>query len=372
MVQTKELEFIPPKKRKEPKKDLTKKNNVDHVKVQGKLTNSGTEEDKENLNNVVAANKRWNSAELIDVIPLTQKINGADSEENELNLYENISQKPLRSSTVTPSSFSESSFDEARSNKSHEILTGRGSTKKRVNIRTDLDNDGKEKTSPVGLEYEDLESGETSILNADQHSLDRFNSRKMSDSYLTMTGTIKRGKKLGQEFNVQLNISRDELEKISAAAMAKDEQVKRGCRLSCSTGPHVLLWTLVCFPFVFLITCCYSFYMGTITWYNIFNYFNEEKTYLHKLFMSPLLIVTYPVVILLCTFGLGFYGACKQLTCSIMAWNNEVYDLEKGFYNWVCSVLNLTICSPYEVVILTDIRDSNEEPMVVSQSEESL
>lgn len=324
------------------------------------------------MNNVVAANKRWNSAELIDVIPLSSKINCADSEENELNLYENISQKPLRSSTVTPSSFSESSFDEARSTKSHEMLTGRGSSKKRVNIKTDLDNEGKEKTSPVGMEYEDLESGETSILNADQTSLDRFNSRKMSDSYLTMTGTIKRGKKLGQEFNVQLNISRDELEKLSAAALAKEEQVKHGCRLSCNTGPHVFIWTLLCFPFVFLITCAYSFYMGTITWYNIFNYFNEEKTLLHKLFMSPILIVTYPVLILLCTFGLGSYAAFKQLTCSFMAWSNEVFDLEKGFYNWICASLNLAVCSPYEVVILTDIRDSNHEPIVQSQSEESL
>lgn len=35
MVQTKELEFIPPKKRKEPtKKEHIKKNNVDHVKIQ--------------------------------------------------------------------------------------------------------------------------------------------------------------------------------------------------------------------------------------------------------------------------------------------------------------------------------------------------
>lgn len=34
MVQTKELEFIPPKKRKEPKKEHIKKNNVDHVKLQ--------------------------------------------------------------------------------------------------------------------------------------------------------------------------------------------------------------------------------------------------------------------------------------------------------------------------------------------------
>lgn len=34
MVQTKELEFIPPKKRREPKKEHIKNNNVDHVKLQ--------------------------------------------------------------------------------------------------------------------------------------------------------------------------------------------------------------------------------------------------------------------------------------------------------------------------------------------------
>lgn len=103
--------------------------------LQGKLKSN----EAENKENIEVAKKRWNSAELIDVVPLNHKINGAESEENELNLYENISQKPLRSSTVTPSSFSESSFDEARSSKSHEMLTERGSTKKRVNIRTELD-----------------------------------------------------------------------------------------------------------------------------------------------------------------------------------------------------------------------------------------
>lgn len=286
-------------------------------------------------------------------------------------MYENISQKPLRSSTVTPSSFSESSFDEARSSKSHEMLTERGSTKKRVNIRTDLDN-CMEKHSPQP--YEDLESGETSILNTDQQSLDRFNAggRKLSDGYLTMTGTIKRGKKTVQEFNVQLNISRDELEKISAAAAASMEPKKQnGCGCSLSMGLHVFLWSVICFPFVLIVTSVYSFYLGTITWYNIFNYFNEEKTYLHKLFMSPILIVLYPLVIIVCTLGLGVYASFKQLKWSFRAWYNEVSDLEKGFYNWLCSALKLSVCSPYEVVILTDIRDNNE-PIVQSAEELSL
>lgn len=291
-------------------------------------------------------------------------------------MYENISQKPLRSATVTPSTFSESSFDDARSSKSHEILTERGITKKRVNIRTDLDHHEKASSSSPIHQYEDLESGETSILNTDQQSLDRFNTtasaRKSSDSYLTMTGTIKRGKKVGQEFNVQLNISRDELEKISAAALKKEEKQKRSsCTCTLGTGLHVFIWSLFCFPFVFIIASAYSFYCGTITWYNIFNYFNEEKTYLHKLFMSPILIVSYPIVIIACTLGLGFYASAKQISCDWTAWSNEVADLEKGFYNWLCAALKLSVCSPYEVVILTDIRD-NEPEVVQSTAELSL
>lgn len=294
-------------------------------------------------------------------------------EENELNLYENISQKPLRSSTATPNSCvsEESSFDGIdKKTKSQEVLTGtKGSTKKKVNICTDLDyGHNKEKKSPsVSHMYEDLESGETSILNTDENSLDRFNAR--NDNYLTMTGTIKRGKKLGEEFNVQLNISRDELEKINSFAIKKTEEEKQGacCVCKLGVGLHVLLWSIVCFPIVVVFSSIYSFYIGTLTWYNLFNFFSQEKTILHRIFVTPFLIVAYPVTILLFTIGLGLYGGFKQISLRFHVWFNEVSDLEKGFYGWLCGFLRISECSPYEVIILTDIR---EDPAVRSSTEE--
>lgn len=279
----------------------------------------------------------------------------------------------MRSSTVTPNScVSESSLDGAGSGgvistKSQELLTEKGSTKKKVNIRTDLDIDfggRKDRKSPsVTHTYEDLESGETSILNTDENSLKRYNARKCVDNnYLTMTGTIKRGKKLGQEFNVQLNISRDELEKISFAVKKTEEQKKGACCVcKLGAGIHILLWSLLCFPFVLIITSIYSFYIGTLTWYNLFTFFSQEKTILHRIFVTPILILTYPITILIFTLGLGVYGGLKQISLRFHVWFNEVCDLEKGFYGWLCGVLRLSDCSPYEVVILTDIR---EDPVV--------
>uniref|UniRef100_A0A336K4B7 CSON012006 protein n=1 Tax=Culicoides sonorensis TaxID=179676 RepID=A0A336K4B7_CULSO len=381
MVKTKELEFIPPKKRKEPKtKDPSKANNgtshinVDHItKIQGKS--------KDGLKSSLIQ-KKWNSAEIIDAPTVfNNKLNPdnhTESEENELNLYENISQKPLRSSTVTPNSYAseESSFDGiVKSTKSQELLTSeKGSTKKRVNIRTDLDIDcdDKERNSPsVSHKYQDLESGETSILNPDENSLDRFNTHKSTDNYLTMTGTIKRGKKLGQEFNVQLNISRDELEKINQFAVKKSEEQKQDgcCVCKLGVGLHIFLLSLICFPFVLIINSVYSFYIGTLTWYNLFTFFSQEKTIFHRIFITPFLIVAYPITILLFTIGLGIYGGFKQISLRFHVWFNEICDLEKGFYGWLCGVLRLSDCSPYEVVILTDIR---EDPTIRHSSTEEL
>lgn len=212
--------------------------------------------------------------------------------------------------------------------------------------------------------YEDLESGETSVLNGDmdQYSLDRYNTRRsMSpDNYLTLTGTIKRGRKKGQSVDVQLNISREELEQINKQALAAHEEVcrtKQQCCCQCTlrAGLHILLLSLVCLPFVTLTTSIYSFYIGTVTWYNMFTYFNEEKSYFHKLLMSPLLILAYPLAIVFCTLGLGLYAGLKQISLHFTTWLNEISDVEKGFYGWLCSFLHLSDCSPYEVVILTDI-----------------
>lgn len=302
-----------------------------------------------------------------------------ETEQNELHNYEIVSQ-PNRdtyySSNVTPSSYSESSFD-GKSNRSHDCLTTRGS-KKRVNIRADIVMEKNIKNSPVSTNYEDLESGETSVLNTelDQNSLDRYNTHiSNTDSYLTMTGTVKRGRKKGQSVDLQINISREELEKINAAALIAVEQTttKNGCCIcTLTTGLHILMLSIFCLPFVTIITSIYSFYIGTLTWYNMFNYFNEEKSYLHKLIMSPLLVLTYPLLIVICTIGLGIYAGIVQVSVRLNSWLNEIGDIEKGFYGWLCSLLHLSDCSPYEVVILMDLKIPDIDANHVHSSTEEL
>lgn len=300
-----------------------------------------------------------------------QSVDNIYVDDNELNNFESVSQgtkstnRQQSSSTVTPTSYSESSLD-VKLSKSHDCLSNRSSSKKRVNIRTDLPQLRSARNSPdQTTNYEDLESGETSVLNTYDQSLERYHTRSKSTdntNYLTMTGTIKRGRKKGQSFDLQLNISRDELEKINAVAIksVKEKQKRLCCKCSLTTGLHVFLLSLICLPFVTIISGVYSFYIGTITWYNVFNYMHEEKSILMRLLMSPILLASYPIYILVCSLGLAFYSGFVQLSLQYDSWSNEVADVEKGFYGWLCSVLHLSDCSPYEVVILTDIRDEPE------------
>lgn len=304
------------------------------------------------------------------------------NEPNESELQNFASKDCILSTTsrqATPSScYSESySLDAARS---QDCLTTR-SVKKRVNIQTDFIQEFKMRSngsaaaaaalssSSPSATYEDLESGcETGsdiYATADRYrggsTLSRYNTiASTTDSYITMTGTVKRGRKKGQSVDLQLNISRDELEKINAAALQQvasaAEQAQRSCcECNRSAGLHILLLSLVCLPFVTIVTGVYSFYIGTITWYNMFNYFYEEKSYVHKVLMSPLLVVAYPVLIVLCTVGLAIYAGLVQLSVQFTRWFNEIADIEKGFYGWLCGMLHLSDCSPYEVVILMDL-----------------
>ncbi|XP_005191541.1 uncharacterized protein LOC101895400 [Musca domestica] len=371
--------FIPPRKRQTNKKSNGTQNYVDHIaNVQNRQklspSNNGLEEDllntklliknKQPLPQIPVKNAGDSSSEIKSA---AQSVDNIYVDDNELNNFESVSQGTKstnrhESSTVTPSSYSESSLD-VKLSKSHDCLSNRSSSKKRVNIRTDLPQLRSERNSPdQAANYEDLESGETSVLNTYDHSLERYQTaRKSMDStnYLTMTGTIKRGRKKGQSFDLQLNISRDELEKINAVAISTVQQKRENlcCKCSLNTGLHILVLSLICLPFVSLITAIYSFYIGTITWYNVFNYLHEEKSIIVRLLMSPILVAAYPVYILGCSIGLALYAGFAQLSFQFSSWFNEIADIEKGFYGWLCSLLNLSDCSPYEVVILTDIRD---------------
>lgn len=289
------------------------------------------------------------------------------------------------SSNVTPSSYSESSL-EAKLSRSQDCLTAPlRSLKKRVNIQTEdiLDRTAStmvqyHRRSPESImttpNYENLESGETSIFNAELDHVSNSFEKMKTDSYLTMTGTVKRGRKKGQSVDLQLNISREELEQINASALMAVEKTaarnRRCCECSSTSGVHIVLLSLLCLPFVAITSSVYSFYIGTLTWYNMFNYFNEEKTYWHKLFLSPLLIVSYPICIVLCTVGLGLYAGLIQISIEFNRWINEISDIEKGFYGWLCGVLHLSDCSPYEVVILMDLRLPDEPVRGQSSTEE--
>lgn len=249
--------------------------------------------------------------------------------------------------------------------------------KKRVNILTSVDHpSSKQKlcSSTISIENDHADSTEDSNeanLLSKSSSLARTRS---PDNYLTMTGTIKRGKKKGQSLDVQLNISRDELEKINNAALLMQQQhedsKKSCCMCSLTSGMHILLLSILSLPFVVIITSIYAFYMGTITWYNMFTYFNEEKSYLHKLIMSPLLVIAYPIGIVMCTVGLAIYSGIVQISTKFVKWSNEIADIEKGFYGWLCNFLHLFDCSPYEVVILTDLKVPDETVPPNSSTEE--
>lgn len=281
-----------------------------------------------------------------------------------------------KSSQLTPSSMKETNYNSSQLNdcvSRAQSVDGDGLSMrqltKRVNILTSIEHpSSKQKLCGSSISIENDHE-----LNIDG-SQTTGRQRHCDDRQLTLTGTIKRGKQKGHSMDLQLNISRDELEKINNAALkmhrASDPMVgkKSCCHCSLTSGMHILLLSLLSMPFVIIISAIYSFYIGTITWYNMFTYFQEERTYLHKIIMSPILVLAYPIAILLCTIGLGIYSGIAQITTTFARWSNEIFDVEKGFYGWLCSQLHLSDCSPYEVIILSDIKPTDEPKSISQQS----
>jgi len=189
-------------------------------------------------------------------------------------------------------------------------------------------------------------------------SLDKSDSdltrRSPSENYLTLTGTIKRGRKAGQNVDVKLNMSREELEIIEAAIIEKSPK-SQPCY-----GIHIFIFSVLCIPFVTVAALVYNFYMGTLTWYNIFTHFSNgnSKIFCSKILFPPFIILGYPFFIVLTSFILGLYTGVTQVSFDLLRWKCQVQDLEKGFFGSMCSALKLEDCSPYEVVILMDIREA--------------
>ncbi|KAI8497133.1 hypothetical protein Bbelb_250820 [Branchiostoma belcheri] len=173
---------------------------------------------------------------------------------------------------------------------------------------------------------------------------------------VTLTGTITRGKKRGQMVDIQLDLTDKEIAELSTISEEKEEEEntpKDDCIWGINKGIHIFIWSALCFPVVFVIAFFVAFYYGTITWYNIFLHYNEERTFLHKVSICPLLILFYPILIVVVSLGLGGYSAFVQLSWYCDSWREDVGDFEKGFFGWMCSKLRLDSCSPYDVVELT-------------------
>lgn len=178
--------------------------------------------------------------------------------------------------------------------------------------------------------------------------------------YVTLTGTITRGKKKGQVVDIHLTLTEKELrdlaksrERLDAECEAR-EGSKRTCSLGVCQGPHVVLWSVSCAPVVFLLSFITSFYYGTLTWYNVFLVYNEERTFWHKITICPFLIIFYPMLIMPMALSLALYSAVVQVSWAFSEWWQVVRDLEKGFCGWACGKLGLEDCSPYSIVELLD------------------
>ncbi|XP_048857702.1 transmembrane protein 169 [Brienomyrus brachyistius] len=178
--------------------------------------------------------------------------------------------------------------------------------------------------------------------------------------YVTLTGTITRGKKKGQMVDIHVTLTEKELRELAKSKERLDAEcegageAKPSCNLGLGQGPHVLLWSLSCAPVVFLLSFVTSFYYGTLTWYNVFLVYNEERTFCHKITVCPFLIIFYPVLIMAVSVSLALYSAVVQVSWAFGRWWLAVRDLEKGFCGWACGKLGLEDCSPYSVVELLD------------------
>ena len=89
-----------------------------------------------------------------------------------------------------------------------------------------------------------------------------------------------------------------------------------------------------------------------MTLYNIFVYYNEERSCCHTL-LSPFILLLYPFWIVPVTIFLGIYAALVQVSWYWDSWIGELRNPDKGFMNWICQKLNVPDCAPYQVVVMS-------------------
>ncbi|CAB3361799.1 Hypothetical predicted protein [Cloeon dipterum] len=170
--------------------------------------------------------------------------------DEELDKLDTIGEaEPMVSSSATPDSQLIESISTDQSRSPSLDIMGSNRRKKKVNICTENSDDplvAKAATS-------------TSSLDRSESELTR---RSPSENFLTLTGTIKRGRKAGQNVDVKLNMSREELEIIEASITEKNLK-ETPC-----FGIPIFVLSIICIPFVTIAAAVYNFYMGTLTWHN--------------------------------------------------------------------------------------------------------
>ena len=194
-------------------------------------------------------------------------------------------------------------------------------------------------------------------------SIGTMNTSIYSTGSNTFTGTLKRGKK-DQIVEIQLQLTPAEIDKLNRSTLSEtlDNDTKTVC--SKTFGAHILVLSVLYLPVALLSSLLMNMYICTMCWYNIYLCLSEERTIWHKIFFCPLLIIFFPLIIILIPVGVALYAAFRQLSCSFPRWLREIKNFEKGFYGWLCQVLRVPECAPYEVIIL----DENGDAAVMYQS----
>lgn len=151
---------------------------------------------------------------------------------------------------------------------------------------------------------------------------------------------------------VQIELTENEFLRLTS----REPESKGDHKYECgrAQGPHIILWSLLCIPVALVISACVSFYNGSVMWYNVVTYFSEEKSFIHKLTVCPLVILSFPLTVGLSAIGVAVTAAIMQVSWSWHWWWAEICDGEKGFYGWVCNKVRLPTCSPYQVVVLNE------------------
>ena len=147
---------------------------------------------------------------------------------------------------------------------------------------------------------------------------------------VTMTGTIKRGQKVGEMVEVQLQLSEDELSKLQQSYIEDDKMDDDSCVWGLDKGLHIVILTLLCVPFAFLASVVMSFYIGSIAWYNVLINLSEERTIWHKIFLCPILIFTFPIFIVLSALCIGLFASIIQVrTLSYILFGHRIFFLRQ-------------------------------------------